>query len=117
MIFFCRTRILGFENLVFVSVFYLFSSVSLQSFSVKLSRLASFGMYCLINFYAFSIVPFCYSIIVTCFSIISQQKLNRYQQILELYSNYSLLVLCVYHYFSYATIAHFNDIQATNFML
>lgn len=32
IIFFCRTRILVFENLVSVSVFCLFSSVSLQSF-------------------------------------------------------------------------------------
>ena len=32
IIFFCRTRILAFENLVFVSVFCLFSSVCSQSF-------------------------------------------------------------------------------------
>jgi len=61
MIFFCRTRIFVFKNLVFISVFCLFSFVSLQSFSVKLSKLACFGMYCLINFYAFTIVPFCYA--------------------------------------------------------
>ena len=32
IVFFCRTRILVFENLVSVLVFCLFSSVSLQSF-------------------------------------------------------------------------------------
>ena len=55
-IFFCRTRILVFEDLVSVLVLCIIAIF----LSVKSSKLACFGIYCLMSLFVFSTAPFCH---------------------------------------------------------